>query len=372
MRAASGEMNLANFMQSQIYAAVATLALLIPIIGLSGVTAEMIDTVSAEGSEYRVEAIEALAPYRDELVEVKDSQVYRYAERFGGKAICEALMRYTVEDGDGEIAVDLRQETLVFARLYAHSFPLQSTAPRDFGAKQAAALRCLSDDLRDSELLSRLAAGLLSGASDRWKQDDSFLGIKPFSAEGALSSLPSALYDALDGTTPETLQEDLLTLAELFEILERYGIFEVLSDGEELLARATAPEALSEITRCLGENPRTAAVASELTAIALCTFRDAYLSAPSEEDPDYGAYREMLGAVAEALSGVSPDATLSEQTDTLVPALREALLDFGISDGLLSAPLLDAAAKVILGELAECSGDVTADDVARVLSEIGA
>lgn len=347
------------------------LALLIPIVGLTDVTVEMIDTVEAEGSDYRVEALEELSSYRDELVKARESRVYRYAERFGGAAICRSLMRYELSDGDGEASVELRQEILVFARLYAHSFPLQSTAPRDFGERQAAALHALSSDLGGSELLPRLMAGLLSCASENWKQGDAFLGIEPFAAEGELSPLPSLLYDALCGVSAETLCSDLETLAELVDILARYGIFEVLSDGEELLARATDPEALSEITLCLDRNPRTAAVADGLAEIALGVFCDTYLPELPETDPDYGAYRELLGRVAEAVNGISPDAPLSEQREALIPALREALLDFGTESDLLSQPLLEAAAEHILGELSGEADGVTADDIGRVLSSIG-
>ena len=343
------------------------LAMMLPIVGLTDVAIASIDTVAAEGGEYRVEALEQLSDYRHELVEVREGELYRFAERFGGGSICAALMQY--ESEDGEESVDIREQTLALVRIYAHSFPLQGVAPSEFGARQAAALRSISQDLRDSEVLGRVLAELLSGACREWKQGEAFLGLEPIRMQGKLSSLPAALYGALEGSSPETVCEDLESLADLVDILARHGVLVALSDGQELLCRITAPEALSEITLCLDQNPRFAAVADRLARIALSVFRDAYLSEPSETDPGYGAYREMLGRVAEALNDISFDLPIPEQTEVLIVDLRQALLDFGIEDKRLSDPLLKAAAEHLLCEL---SGDgITADDVGRVLSSIG-
>ena len=333
---------------------------------------EIVDTVKAEGGEYRVEAVERLAPYREELVTAKEGQVYLFAEQYGGRAICDSLMQYEIKSEDGESTrVDLRAETLVLARLYAHSFPLQNTAPASFGDRQAKALRLIAEDLADSELLSRLLAGFLASASTEWRDGDAFLGIKPFTMQGELASLPSALYDALDGSTPETVREDLLTLAELVELLCEHGLLAVMDDGEALLERATASGALSEIVACLQANPRTALVADELLAIAFRAFKDEFVQNLPETDPSYGAYRDMLDAVASAVNGLSPDASLVEQLDTLTPALESALTEYGISASELSAPLLDTAARSILDGVDNRLGNVTADDIASLLSSQG-
>lgn len=352
---------------------IVTLALLVPIIGTADLAVEIIDTVEAEGGEYRVEAVEKLSPYRDELVAVQESQVYLYAERFGGGAICESLMRYEIKDGDGnKTEVALREETLTFAKMYAHSFPLQKTKPAAFGDRQAAALRLLADDLTSSELLSRVMAGFLGGASTEWKDGNAFLGIKPFVMEGELASLPSVLYDAFDESTPKTVREDLVTLSDLVGLLAEHGLLEVMSDGEALLERATDSGAITEIVACLRSNPRTSMVADELLAIAFRTFRNEFLASLPTTDPNFGAYRDMLGAVASAVNGLSPDATLSEQLEELTPALESALSDYGIHADELSVPLLETAAETVLDGVGDRFGSITADDIAALISGQGA
>lgn len=352
--------------------AIVTLALLIPIIGMAELTVELVDTVEAEGGEYRVEALELLAPYRDELVSVREGQVYVLAERLGGGAICESLMRYEVEDEEGnKTELALREETLILAKMYAHSFPLQGTKPEAFGERQAQALKLLADDLAGSEILSRITAGFLASASTEWKEEKAFLGIKPFVMQGELASLPSVLYDAFDESTPESVREDLSTLSELVGLLAEHRLLEVMDDGEALLERATESGALTEIVACLHSNPRTSLVADELLAIAFRTFRNEFLQNLPVTDPSYGAYRDMLDAVASAVNGLSPDAPLSEQLEALTPELETALTEYGIAAGELSSPLLDAAAESILDGIGERLGDVTADDIAALLSAQG-
>ena len=88
-------------------------------------------------------------------------------------------------------------------------------------------------------------------------------------------------------------------------------------------------------------------------------------------DPSYGAYRDMLDAVASAVNHLSPDAPLSEQLEALTPELETALTEYGIAAGELSSPLLDTAAESILDGIGDRLGDVTADDIAALLSAQG-
>ena len=84
-----------------------------------------------------------------------------------------------------------------------------------------------------------------------------------------------------------------------------------------------------------------------------------------------GYYAFLADAVASAVNGLSPDASLVEQLDTLTPALESALTEYGISASELSAPLLDTAARSILDGVDNRLGDVTADDIASLLSSQG-
>lgn len=346
-----------------------TLALLIPFVGMSSLAVEMIDTVRAEGGEYRVEAVEIVAPYRDQLVELQGSVVYSYGEKYGGRAICNALMQYEIDHDDGSTSeVALRSETLTLTKLYAHSFPLQNTSPKHFGQAQAKAISMMASDLSHSEVLSRIAAAFLSSASAEWKSGESFLSIEPFTMAGELSSLPSLLYDAFDDASVETVRADLATLSELIDVLSTYGVFALLDDGDALLEIMTSNEALADIVSCLRANPRTASVANELLEIAFRVFKRDYLVVPTSAASSYGAYREMLSSVAATANGLSVGADDAARLSALADGVGDALATYGVESDALTDLIVEAAAREILGELGDRIGSISADDIAPILA----
>ena len=349
--------------------AVVVLALMVPVVGMTSLTVEIVDTVEAEQGIYSVEAIEKVGEYRKELTELRESQVYLYAERFGAGTICDALMKYEIEDGDGvKTTVDLRAETILLAKMYAHSFPLQNTPAEQYNVWQAEALSDLSADLADSDLLRQIVAGLLSAASESWKEGESFLGIEPLQLQGKLSELPSHLYAALSGVSAETISADLKTVSTLVSLLAEHGVLGALVSGDAAFDAAASPEALAEITACLRANPRTAPVADALVNLVLDAVREEYLQILPEGDASYVDYRDMLDQVANAVNSLSSDASLADRIDSLSPSLASAFAEYGVDSDRLPSLVLDAAADLLLDRLSEKIGQVSADDVALILA----
>lgn len=340
--------------------AVVTVALAVPLVGLLGTAVDVIDTVSAEKGEYTTPLIQVAEEYRDQLAELEDSPVLKCAARLGGQQICDSIMTFAIADSADPSTVhivDLRKESVVFSRIFAHALPLINVKPAAYTETQSDAISRIVDDLKKSDVAPELVAGLLSSLSTSWSEGESFFGIAPPDTEGQdYAEAFEELYLAFSASTADTVGQDLDTVAALIDVMTRHGIFSCMDDPELLEQRMTDPAVLDDLYDTLSENPRTKQVARKFVLLAMGNLCLDHLALPELGTPEHEKYTAMAGEIADALNSFG-------SREELESGINEAIKDYGVSDSIYSEYVIEILADTMLDELEDSLGSVTPQQI---------
>lgn len=340
--------------------------LLFPIIGYSAMSEEIflaVDglTISSTNST-TVHYINEEAKLFTETA--RNHPVSKVVATLGGKKAFTALTSFSCQLPDGEtVEVFLEKEMDIYAQGIVHAKPLFKADFENLREEEIAAIRALATDVGDSKVLSIIISELLSGACKAWDEGEAFLGVdKPVVDDESVANILETAIDTFKTSTPDTVAQDILSVAELFEVMAKYDVFSSLEDPDQLLELLQNDGFMEEAIAVLKENDRL----EDLLKETVKTGVQAVVENAVDDATFNETVEELTTSAAEELNALASLATKEEQTAAVANAITQALQDNDIHQG---GAVVDYVAELLIDEFADQiqNGTVTPEDIAAYL-----
>ena len=336
-----------------------TVVVIFPIAGYSAMAMQVLDV-----TEQMITEEDTLDDLRDvtEIVEIiEENPVIETVSVLGGKHLFSYLTTFSYTTTDGtSLSVSWEKELDQFTQIVMHIRPLQDLDIENMEKEHIDAIKDLAEEIQGSQTVSILTAELLSGVCTAWSDGESFLGMeKPTVESASVESILDAAIDTFKNSTPQTVGEDILSVAELFTVMDKYNIFESINNPEQLMDLFSDDAFLEEAIDVLKENEHLEAVLKETVKSGV---KMAVSSALTEEEYDE-AMDAINQAAAEQLNALSVYETAEDKQAAISAAITEAMGEYGVEKGGAAA---DYVAEVLMEEFADqiATGTVTPEDIA--------
>ena len=343
------------------------LVLIVPIMGY----ATAADTVVSAMPE---SATAELATYDEEYVApMLNAPMLSSLYRGVGSKVFDGLTTVRI---DGEKAV-LLQEIAAIGNTVSDVAPLGEVELSQYSEKEAAALKKATDDIDSSVFQTSLLSTVLNSASNNWLHNQAFFGVSRPALGDTADILLHGVLTTFSTSSSQNLGQDLDTIAEIFAIFARHGVFASLSSeaGPEAMAeKLITTNALNEVMAELNKNERMKPVKDALYNVAFQSVIKE-LGAPAQYAETCAdvidEMSEALQSATDAAGNVDKEA-LANKIDVALkkkgielsgPNLR--LIADGIADNFTAEELQTLAAETIARRLIDRLAD------ADVLAEIG-
>ena len=334
-------------------AIIGVVVLLVPVMGYATVADTVVAAMPASASE-------DLTTYDEEYVApTLKTPILSSLYRSIGAKVFDGL---TTVEIDGEKAVLLAEITAI-GNTIKDVAPLGETELAAYSTKEADALKKATDDIDASVFQTSLLSTMLNSASNSWLDGKSFLGVQKPALGDTADILMHGVLTTFSTSTSQNLGGDLDTIAELFSIFARHGVFASLSSGPEAMAeKLITTSALNEAMAELGKNERMKPVKDALYNVAFQTMIQG-LGSPAEYAETCA---EVINEMADALQSVT-DETGNVDKDALAERIDAALQT---KDVVLSEPNLKLIADGIADTFtAEELKTLTPEEIADRLIE---
>ena len=249
------------------------------------------------------------------------SQIYKGI----GSKIFKGL---TTVEWDGEKA-DLETEWFAVLSVIDKAGELKGKSFVDYGTAESQVVHDMVDGVGGSKILSDIGSGVLNGVSNAWLQGNTFLGIAmPKLGDENADVIIFGVLRVFSTTSDETLVDDLDAFADVFDLLIKYDMMDLLAGGNadgEFAAHLVESGFLEEARALLASRERLKPVTVALADVGM-RMLVAQLGLPED-------YRETCGELMDDMSAVLKGAVNeSGQIDTAVLAdnLEVTLADHGV------------------------------------------
>ncbi len=157
-----------------------------------------------------------------------------------------------------------------------------------FEQPHADALRKFAADFNHSTLIPHIVAEIIPAAATAWTDNKAFFGIDNPLADTpeTLRPLLNDVFTILETTTYETLQGDLVTVAELLASMAESGTFTLLGDNvnaRDIVLSLSQPGLISSLIDTLYENDRMRILIADLANLGFDAIGDS-LSIPETDE----------------------------------------------------------------------------------------
>ncbi|MFA5561374.1 MAG: hypothetical protein WDA00_01875 [Eubacteriales bacterium] len=339
--------------------AAVALACLMPVMGYMNFAAMAAEVITEQAPDEEALA-EVLEIHDEYVVPLSENPVLRYGGQFGGLWLFRELTTFAYQD----TSIVLEDEFDTYLLMLTHALPLWETKVAEYGEEQAAAIGHLADDFDDSEILPILAAGVLSRACQTWLDDQDFFGVaKPAVDNPQMQDIMDEMLRTFKDATPQTVTEDMRSVADMLMVMAEYDMFASLSDTDSLLDLLRTEGLLSELLNTLYSNARLKTLFVELTKFGIKAVATE-MNIPDDIDE---AYDELMAGVADALN----DLVAIEGTEARFEALQEAMQDVFDSQGVsIGEEILPFLTESLLYDFGEQLGTLTTEDIAAFFGEL--
>lgn len=329
--------------------------LLLPITAYSEL-AEPVDEVLLESSLLEDEGTRETYETISEVLKSLDTGVLKGYREVGGEWFCNTMCDFEIDDKN----IHLAEEVDVFGPFVINLIELSETKLEEFGAREEEIFHELADQFEKSDLLPTLMGDIVKEATDSWLSGEKFMNAKKPSFDET-EDIFGPFFDQLlvvlnqDAENPDALRADFNTIAELITVFEENGLFEALSDREDLKDVLKKDGLTEQIVSVLNANSTMCVLVDEITDMGLRVIAEQVVA----PDVSIEEYEPMMEDVASALTELK---TMPEEDrrEYMNAELDKALTDAGIED--LDSTLIDLYADRLESELLE-KETITADDV---------
>ena len=294
----------------------------------------------------------------DEYVIPANEGVFKVYRVLGGGAIGNVLTDFYL---DG-VKIDLSEEIDSISSFTFNIISLTENKFDQYGENEAKTFTSLADSFDHSELLPIITGEIIYNATDKWLKGEPFIGVaKP--TFGEMNAIFDPFFTTLlevlntDAQSPDALQADIHTVADLVSNFARHGVFSKLSDTEKLMTALSSDGIVESTVNALGSNPSMKVLIPEITNMGIRAVATT-LGIPANVEEIYGDFlNDVAGSVnyAKALSG---EVRAKQLSGDLAKAFDEA----GIP---VDAEIIDCYSVSMIADLIDNTDkeNITAADV---------
>lgn len=282
----------------------------------------------------------------------------------GGEAVFEALTSFSHQNTEGEsFKVVWSEEIDQYITILFHAKPLSDFDLENVDQDQIDAIKALAGDIGSSDVLSTIIAEVLSAACTAWDNGEAFLDTPcPTVEEENAAAILNAAIDTFKDSTPDTVAEDLLSVAELFEVMAEHDVFNALNNPDQLLDLLGDDAFMSSAIEVLKDNERLEGLLKE----TIKTGVKAAMESAADDEAFSEAVDSLTASAADELNALASLETKEEQVAAVSDAITQALANSNIDQG---GAVVDYVAELLIDEFADKiqSGTVTPEDIAAYL-----
>ena len=334
--------------------------LFLPVAGYMSVIRPAMEGLVEQGIMEDVNETEELM---DILVDLDEAPVLKVHRVLGGQLVADSLMSVKV---NGE-NVSIREEIPPVMGMIITVSDLGETDMANYNDRQVELMHALGDSLGDSKLLAAVVGDILYGATDAWLDGETFMDVeKP--GMGGDDALLNPFMDILleiihdDAKTPELLEKDIHTFADVMGIFVEKDVISNMGDSEQMAKVLGGNGVAKAIIDVLEQNESMEPLIPEVMNLGLRAI-SRVLVVPENADEQYG---EFMDDVASALNDVAA-LSKEERTRVLTEQLSNA---FNKAEVTIDSEILEYYADDILTELVDNgNGEVTEADVKAYFDE---
>ncbi len=311
---------LAGLVVGVICGLVGVLVLVTPVCGylnLVSDTVEMLETTDENGESVLPEEF-------DMILEIKDAPIAGHVYDLLGDKLFTMLTTATWDEED----VVLKDEVAAILSAVDNASELTDSEVADYGDEEVTAIRDVVSGVEQSQLLSHLGSGLLSGASKAWLEDESFMGIAAPETDPDMQGILDAFFLVFSTSDHTNIGGDLTSFADVFAVLVENEILAAINDeNADFAAQLTSTDVVSELYTVLDSNERMYPVKIAISDTGMRIMLNQLGSSVDELRETHG---ELLNDMADALKQVPVNESGEIDKETLTTDINTALETSGV------------------------------------------
>ena len=178
----------------------------------------------------------------------------------------------------------------------------------------------------------------------------------------SVANILETAIDTFKTSTPATVSQDILSVANLLEVMAKYDVFSSLDNPDTLLEILQNDDFMEDAIAVLKENDRL----EDLLKETVKTGVKAAVESAAGDETFNETVDALTASAAEELNALASFETKEEQTAAVADAITQALQDNDIHQG---GAVVDYVAELLIDEFADQiqNGTVTPEDVAAYL-----
>lgn len=258
-----------------------------------------------------------------EITDIKNTPVAKQAYDWVGAAIFDSLT--TAQMGEAEVS--LQGEINAVLALVEDAKQLSEKPMEEYGEAEAQLMKKLAEDIGKSQTVSFAFSTLLSDASKAWLNGEEALGMAKPEVGPQVQGIVDAFLTVFSTSTPDNIDEDLGTFADVFGILIKHDLLasgEGEGEGDDLVTTLVSDGVVLELYQVLDANPRMEPVKAAIVDAGMRAILDG-LDLPELEEG-------LMEDVADALKSVTnEDGTLN--MEALNEEVSNLMAEYDVSVG---------------------------------------
>ncbi len=317
---------------------------------------EDIKLLSATYSPVPVVANDNENLYESVILPITDNFFVKFVSGVGGKAIFNSL---TVFEIKGE-KVSIAEEFSVMSDVVSDLMPvLKGSKPADWTDKEINGIRNAAEALNDSDIVAEMLADVLSAASEKWANDEKFLGIAMISTgKDSIDTFLKELFLSFSDSNAETISGDFVTLADVLGVMQKYEMLSAFTSDDSNIAENLAKDGfISGLLAVIMDNDRFKGVTASVINLGVHET----LGILNVPETDSDVYDRFIAEVAEAINDANEN---SIPLDTLQNTVYKSFTDNGIK---VEKEITDYVTEYLMLDF-EGRTDVTAEEIGEFFS----
>lgn len=183
-------------------------------------------------------------------------------------------------------------------------------------------IKDLVDHVEASPLLKNTVAGVFSTACSNWNDGEEFMGIGKVNTGSLMSPVTDELIDVLSTSSYDSIESDLDSMVEVFEVLVHSGILDKVEYDDMLVMLGEEGGVLDQLAVVLHKNSRMDGVADEVSMLSTRAMAS-HLNIDSEE------YGVLMSDIATSLNKYG-NMNEEDKRANVEQDLKAAFDDYGV------------------------------------------
>ncbi|GEM_PF-4311708 len=286
--------------------------LTLPIVGVAHTANDTVKTLQqAQTCPLDADTLEVTQASTESVIA---SPICRLSWTFPQKMLYRAVTTVKTERGDSVLDEELHAAAVIADDVFVL---VEATT---FGSTQAKAVTHIASSLGETKMMPSLLAGFLSDASAKWLNGDTYFDMSAPRAKAPADLVLKGAYLLFSTTTPETIEKDLLTFADMLSSLDEAGLLDAKLDEKAILEKISNGsffdrfnQSVDDRTQILNDSLLDAAIDSLAAKIG-------YTGSLSEARAQLEKYAGNVTALLQQTAGMQPDdrrAVLAENLSAL-------------------------------------------------------